>query len=151
MEPVFGSVASAMISPLPCPYAVTIPAVVPELAAPVPFVLTGNIFGNAEIQLTELVRSLTVGELEKVPIARNWPVPCRLSTVTELGMIESQSRPWTPPVVPLGFITATVPLPETTPVKPFIVAVIVVVPAATAVTRPVELTVATEGALDVQV
>jgi len=73
--------------------------------------------------------------------------------VTELGIIWSESRPWTLPlpVVPVGLITAMVPLPDTTPVKPFMLAVIVAVPAATAVTRPVELTVAMEGALDVHV
>ena len=70
-----------------------IPAVVPDAATPVPFVLMGKRLGAEDIQLTEFVKSLTVGELENVPMARNWPVPCQLRTVTELGMIVSDSRP----------------------------------------------------------
>jgi hypothetical protein len=127
------------------------PAVVPELAAPVPFVLMGKMFGAPETQLTEFVRSLTVGADANVPMARYWPVPCRLLTVTELGMMESDSRPATPPVLPAGLITVSVPVVETTPVNPFMLAVMVVVPEPTAVATPVELMVATDGALDVHV
>ena len=149
MDPVFGSVASAIITSDPLPYAVTMPAVVPEAAAPVPFELIGKMFGAPEIQLTEFVRSLTVGADANVPIARYWPVPCRLFTVTEFGMMESESRPVTLPVLPVGLITVIVLVVETTPVNPFMLAVIVVVPADTAVATPEELTVATDGALDV--
>ena len=45
----------------------------------------------------------------------------------------------------------TVAVLETTPVNPGILAVIVAVPANTAVTTPEELTVATAGALEAQV
>jgi len=128
-----------------------IPAVVPDAAAPVPFVLIGKMLGAPEIQLTEFVRSLTVGADANVPIARNWPVPCRLLTVTALGMIESESRPATPPVLPGGAITVIEPVVETTPVNPFMLAVMVVFPAPTAVATPEELIVATDGELDVHV
>jgi hypothetical protein len=50
---------------------VTIPAVAPIF--PALLVLTGKTLGEAEIQVSvgELVRSLTVGGAENVPIARN--------------------------------------------------------------------------------
>ena len=127
------------------------PAVVPEAAAPVPFVLMGKMFGAPEIQFTEFVRSLTVGEDAKVPIARYWPVPCRLLTVTVSGMMLSYSRPATPPVEPAGLMTVSVAVEETTPVNPFILAVMVVVPSDTAIASPEALIVAIDGALDVQV
>jgi hypothetical protein len=48
--------------------------------------------GSEEIQLTELVRSLTVGGVEYVPIARKFPVSCRLPTAIALGIMVSESR-----------------------------------------------------------
>jgi hypothetical protein len=69
IDPVVGSVASAMIVVFPLPYAVTIPPGAPGFGG-VEFVLTGKTLGAAESQVTELVRSLTVGGVENVPIAR---------------------------------------------------------------------------------
>lgn len=83
-------VASAMMVVPPLPYAVTIPAEAPVF--PPVLVSTGNILGKAEIQVTESVRSRSYGALEKVPIAKNCPVPCKLRTESELGMIVSESR-----------------------------------------------------------
>jgi hypothetical protein len=131
-----------------------IPAVVPELATPVPFVLMGKMFGASEIQVTEFVTSLTVPS-EYVAMAKNSPLPCRFAIEIELGRMVRDCSPVTVPLVPLplplGLVTVTVTLPETTPVKPFMLAEIVAVPAVTAVTRPVVLTVATEGALELHV
>jgi hypothetical protein len=69
---------------------VTIPAEAPVF--PPVLVSTGKILGKEEIQVTESVRSLTYGEVENVPIAKNCPVPCRSSTESELGRIVSESR-----------------------------------------------------------
>jgi hypothetical protein len=92
-------VVSAMILALPVPYAVTIPAVAPIL--PALLVLTVKTLGAEEIQVSvgELVRSLTVGGVENVPIARNCPVSCKLSTVIELGRMVSESK-IPPPTAP---------------------------------------------------
>jgi hypothetical protein len=75
----------------PVPEAVTIPAL--ALGVPPELVLTGNADGNDEIQVVpgELVRSLTYGTVENVPIARNWPVSCRSPTESEAGMMVSES------------------------------------------------------------
>jgi len=56
------------------------------------------------------------------------------------SVVTSPPVPPPPPVVP---VTVMVAEPETTPVNPFILAVIGIEPAPTAVTSPVELTVAT--------
>jgi hypothetical protein len=117
-------------------------------------VLTGKTLGTAEIQVTmgEFVRSLMVGEVENVPIARNCPVSCKLPTVIELGIMVSETRlpPPAPPPPPEA-ATVTFALELTGPLNAVPPAVIVVVPAATAVTTPEALTVATEGAVEVQV
>jgi hypothetical protein len=83
-------VASAMMTVPPVPYAVTIPAEAPVF--PPVLVLTGKELGKVEIQVTELVRSLTYGAVENVPIAKNCPDPCKLSTVSALGRIVSDTR-----------------------------------------------------------
>jgi hypothetical protein len=54
--------------------------------------LTGKKLGKEESQVTVLVRSLTYGGDENVPMARKFPVPCRLSTVRLLGTTASESR-----------------------------------------------------------
>src|ERR1700758_3626935 len=66
----------------------------PPLALEVPplLVLTGNESGKEESQVTELVRSLTKGTVEYVPMARNCPVSCKSPTVIAFGMIVSESR-----------------------------------------------------------
>jgi hypothetical protein len=116
-------------------------------------VLMGKTLGVAEIQvrLGEFVRSLTVGAVENVPIARNCPVSCKLPTVIELGIMVSETRlpPPAPPPPPEA-ATVTFELELTGPLNAVLLAVIVVVPAATAVTSPEGLTVATEGVVEVQ-
>src|ERR1039458_1102029 len=67
------SVASAMITAFPAAYAVTVPAAAPGLGG-VELVSTGKDSGREESQVTELVRSLTFGEVENVPMARKFPV-----------------------------------------------------------------------------
>ena len=64
-------VASAIITALPLPIAVTVPALDPGV--PAVLVFTGKLLGMVEIHVSvgELVRSLTVGVVENVPIARN--------------------------------------------------------------------------------
>ncbi len=74
---------------------------------------------------------------------------CKLPTVIELGMMLTESRfPAFPPAVP---VTVSVALALVAPLKAVPPAVIVVVPGVTAVATPEALTVATEGALEVQV
>jgi hypothetical protein len=69
-EPVVGSVASAMMVAEPLPNALATPAFSLPCESEV-LVLIGNVFGAEESQVTELVRSLTLGVVENVPIARN--------------------------------------------------------------------------------
>jgi hypothetical protein len=85
-------VASAMMVAPPLPYAVTIPAEAPVF--PPELVSTGKTLGKVEIQVSvgEFVRSLTYGAVENVPIAKNCPDPCKLRTVSEFGIIVSESR-----------------------------------------------------------
>jgi hypothetical protein len=149
---VLGSLASAITTTDPLPKAVITPAVVPELGAPVPLVLIGKILGAEEIQVTEFVRSLTVGDAENVPIARYCPVSCRSPTVMELGIMERERSDVSlaPPAEVAPGTVMDAP-DETTPPNPFILAVMVVVPAETAVARPEALTVATAGALELHV
>jgi hypothetical protein len=126
------------------------PAVAPRF--PPVLLLTGKSLGKEEIQVNvgEFVRSLTNGALEKVPIARNWPVACKLPTERELGMMVSETRspPDGPPPAP---VTVRVALELTGPLNAVAPAVIVAVPAATAVTSPAGLTVATDGVVELQV
>jgi hypothetical protein len=176
MDPVVGSVASAMMTALPLPYAVTIPPGDPGVG--VGFValgaseLTGNVLGNEELQATELVRSRTFGVVANVPIARKLPVSCRLPTLMALGTTESDSSGSGAGVD----VTVTAALADATVPSAFVrLAVIVVVPALTPVTTPLhagkagnvetagapthcvevrvspEVTVATVGTLEVQV
>lgn len=129
----------------------TIPAVAPIF--PALFVLTGKTLGKEEIQVSvgEFVRSLTVGAVENVPMARNCPVSCKLPTVIELGIIVSEtSTP--PPTAPCPVpVTTRVALELTGPLNAVALAVMTVVPALTPVATPEELTVATAGTLEVQV
>jgi hypothetical protein len=89
---------------------VTIPAVAPGF--PPVLLLTGKTLGVAESQVRvgELVRSLMVGAAENVPIARNWPLPCKLPTVIELGIMARDSRVPGPDVPPLDPVTVRVAL-----------------------------------------
>jgi hypothetical protein len=114
--------------------------------------VTGNTFGAEVSHLTELVRSLTVGEVENVPIARNCPLWVKLPKTIPLGMMVSERilPPLLPPV-PLEPETVRVALEEVGPLNAVALAVIVVVPALTAVTTPEALTVATAGVVEVQV
>lgn len=87
--------------------------------------LTGKTLGKEESQVTEFVRSLTVGGVENVPIARKFPVSCRLPTVMLLGIMVSESSGSGAAVS----VTVTVPAAETTLLSEFVYsAVIVVVP-----------------------
>jgi hypothetical protein len=110
-------------------------------------VLTGKILGAEESHVTELVTSLTVGEVEYVPIARKFPVSCKFPTVIVLGIMVSESKV-APPVPPPPLVTVIVAV---APVDPAMLAEIVAVPMDTAVDNPDELTVATAGVLEVQI
>jgi hypothetical protein len=103
--------------------------------------------------LTELVRSLTVGALENVPIARNCPLWVKAPKVIPLGMMVSERMfpPLPPEVPPVEAVTVTTVLELTCPLYDVVLAVTVVLPAPTAVTDPEELTVATAETVDVQV
>jgi len=99
-----------------------------------------------------LVRSLTVGAVENVPIARNCPLSVKLPKTIPLGMMVSERMlpPLLPPVA-LEPVTVRVALELVGPLNAVALAVIVVVPAPTAVTRPAELTVATAGVVELQI
>ena len=114
--------------------------------------MTGNTFGAEVSHFTELVRSLTVGEVEKVPIARNCPLWVRLPKTIPLGMMVSERilPPLLPPA-PLVPVTVMTALEEVGPLNAVALAVIVAVPALTAVTSPEALTVATAGVVEVHV
>ena len=144
---VLGSLASAITTTDPLPKAVITPAVVPELGAPVPLVLIGKILGAEEIQVTEFVRSLTVGDAENVPIARYCPVSCRSPTVILFGMMVRESSGSGAGVR----VTVKSALAETTDPSEGLVktAVMVVVPALRPVASPDELTLAMVGMLEV--
>jgi hypothetical protein len=115
--------------------------------------VTGNLFGSEVSQVTELVTSLTNGAFENVPIARNCPLSPKVPKTIPLGMMVSERMlPPLPPVAPpVDPVTVRVALELTSPLNAIAPAVIDVVPAATAVTSPVALTVATAGVLEVQV
>jgi hypothetical protein len=112
----------------------------------------GKTLGKEEIQISEgeFVRSLTNGAVENVPIARNCPVPCKLPTEILLGITVRERRlfAWLPEV---GRVTVSITLELASPLNAIAPAVMVVVPAATPVTRPEALTVATVGVLELQV
>jgi hypothetical protein len=95
--------------------------------------------------VTWFVKSRVVGVPLNVPIATNcvvspaWP-RAGGGVVVAGGMIAMETSPFGE--------TVTVAVPLKTPVDPVLLAVMVVVPVATAVTTPVLLTVATEGTLE---
>jgi hypothetical protein len=115
--------------------------------------VTGNTFGAEVSQVTELVTSLTVGEVENVPIARNCPLWVKPPKTIPLGMMVSERMlPPLPPVVPPADpVTVMTALEEVGPLNAVALAVIVVVPALTAVAIPEALTVATAGVVELQV
>jgi hypothetical protein len=95
-----------------------------------------------------LVR-FTVAPVDVVPIARNCVVSLGTATDCEAGSIVSElTLPVTVPV-PVDAATVTVELAVIVPVYPLMLAVIVAVPLVSAVTSPVELTLATAGVLEV--
>jgi hypothetical protein len=85
------AVASAMMVAFPVPYAVAIPPGAPGFTAPLSL-LTVKMLGSEESHVTVLVRSLTYGAVEKVPMARKFPVPCKLATEMLLGITVSEIR-----------------------------------------------------------
>jgi hypothetical protein len=99
-----------------------------------------------------LVRSLTVGVVENVPIARNCPLEVKLPKTIPLGMMVSERilPPLLPPV-PLEPVIVRIVLEEVGPLNAVALAMIVVVPALTAVATPEALTVATAGVVELQV
>jgi hypothetical protein len=148
------SVASAVMVAPPLPQALTTPPFcVPPPAAVLLLLVTGKTFGADVIQVTEFVRSLTVGAVENVPIARNCPVSCRSRTPSVLGMMVSERMlpPLPPAVPPVDPVTVRSAVALTGPANPVELAVMTVEPALTAVATPEALMVATEGLLEVQV
>jgi hypothetical protein len=115
--------------------------------------VTGKTFGADVNQVTELVRSLTVGAVENVPIARNCPLSCKLPKTIPLGIMVSERMPapLPPPVPPLVPVTVRFAEEVIGPANPVVLAVMIVEPALTAVATPEALTVATEGLLETQV
>ena len=99
-----------------------------------------------------MVRSLTVGAVENVPIARNCPLCVKLPKTIPLGiMVSERILPPLLPPLPLEPVTTRVALEEVGPLKAAALAVIVVVPALTAVATPEASTVATAGVVELQV
>ena len=94
---------------------------------------------------------LTVAPVDVVPMAINCVVSLGTATDCEEGIMASEVTVPLAPVVPDDPVTVTVALAVMVPVYPFMLAVIVVVPAVSPVARPVELTDATEGTLEVHV
>jgi hypothetical protein len=138
------AVASAIITALPVPKALATPAF--DLPCdPLLFVLTGKVLGVEESQVTVLVTSLTVGAVENVPIAKNWPVACKFPTVMALGIMVRDSRGSG------AAVSVTVTVAEAVTTEPSALvssAVIVLVPTLTPWASPVELTVAIDGTLE---
>jgi len=130
----------AVIVALPLPTAVASPVVVPIVAICV----------LLELQATWLVR-FTVAPDEVVPMARNWVVCVGDATACEVGIIATDAI--VPPAVPppLEPVAVRVALEVTWPLNESVLAVIVVVPAPTAVATPAALIVATAGTLEVHV
>jgi hypothetical protein len=82
-----------MMAALPFPHALATPPFwLPDVGAALLFVVTGKTLGADVIHVAVFVRSRTYGGLEKVPIARNCPVPCKLLRPMELGITVSESR-----------------------------------------------------------
>jgi hypothetical protein len=141
------AVASAIITAVPLPKAVTIPPGAPGFTAELSE-LTGKTSGSADSQVTELVRSRTKGAEANVPIARKLPVSCKLPTVIVLGIIVSESRGSGGAVD----VTVTLAVAETILPSGFVhSAVMVLEPMLTPVTTPAALTVATLGMVELQV
>ena len=148
------SVASAVMVAVPVPQAVTTPPFsVPPPGALLLLLVTGNTFGAEVTQVTELVRSLTVGVVENVPIARNCPLACKLLNEILLGIMVSERMlsPLPPDTPPADPVTVRFAVELTEPAYPVALAVMIVEPALTAVATPEALTVATAGTLEVQV
>jgi hypothetical protein len=97
-----------------------------------------------ELQETLPVRS-SVAPDEVVPIAINWVVSLGEATDCEPGIIESDVKVPLVPPPPLPPVTVIVAVALD---APGILAMIVVVPAETAVARPEESTVATSAVLE---
>ena len=132
-----------MIVTVPCVSAVASPVEAPIVAICV----------LLEDHETWLVR-FTVALVDVVPIAINCVVSPGSDTDCELGMMAMDvmlEEGDVPPPPPDAAVTVTVALAVMVPVYPFMLAVIVAVPAVSAVARPVELTLATAGALEVHV
>jgi hypothetical protein len=129
----------------------------PPFSVPAPpvtlLLVTGKRFGSDECQVTELVRSLTVGDVENVPIARYCPLSPKLPNTIELGIMVSERMlpPLPPATPPLEPVTVRFAVELTEPAYPVALAVMIVEPALTAVATPEALTVATAGTLEVQV
>jgi len=105
---------------------------------------------SLDTQVTLLVMSLVAGLPLNVPIAMNWAVSPGVCTTwaPAAGMIVSEVKSFAvPPPPPPVIVTVNAAVPSTPP----ILAVMVVVPELTAVTNPVEFTVATVGTLEDQV
>jgi hypothetical protein len=126
---------------------------VPPPGAALLLLVIGYLFGSEVSQVTELVRSLTVGSVENVPIARNCPVSPKVPKTIPLGMIVSERMlpPLPPDVPPVDPVTVKFAVELTGPAYPVVLAVMTVEPALTAVAIPVALIVATEGTEEVQV
>jgi hypothetical protein len=122
---------------------VELPWPTPVARPPVEMVATWTLL---ELQVTWLVRSSVVPE-ERVPIAMNWLVWPGEASDCEPGMMASETSVPVPLVPP---VPVTVMVAEAV-IDPDMLAVIVELPADTAVANPVELTVATDGVLDDQV
>jgi hypothetical protein len=73
------------------------------------------------------------------------------ATDCEAGSMVSELTVPVEPLVPVDAATVMAELAVRVPVYPLMLAVIVAVPAVSAVTRPVELTLATAGELEVHV
>jgi hypothetical protein len=95
--------------------------------------------------------SMSVGVVEKVPYARNCPVPSRLAVEIEFGRMVIETRGSPAPVVLEVAVTVSEVEEVTVPFHPAAEAVMVAVPAATPVASPPEVIVATPVLLDVQV
>ena len=123
----------------PWPTAVARPVVAPMVAMAV----------LLELQATRLL-TLTVAPDVVVPMAMNWLVWPGAETDCEPGMMamETMLPPATPPPAE---VTVMVALELMGPAYPAALAVMVVVPAPTAVARPDALTVATDGVAGDQV
>jgi hypothetical protein len=157
IDPVVGSVASAIIVADPVPYAVTTPPGAAGLAVlqfgvvigqGTLFVLTGKEFGNDDIHVTELVRSRTFGDVENVPMAIKFPVSCRLPTVRSFGIMLNDKSGSGAVVA----FTVTDELAEATLPSEFLhSAVMTVFPGLTPVTVPLLSTLAIVAMLELHV